>query len=306
MNPQLLKRLLEQQGSQDVFSFLTEGLSLADLNSLLLAVYQKRTKALSPAAVLRNYQLNRLVQPVDVDEADLVDFEQKMKQVLPAFGMETVSFGPVAPLGSCSVVGEVDQNNVLTALRQTEVVSDVTNLLALEIAWRKRAGESGDIHLSASHRHLRTQHYEQAGFTAHFRVLSLASAGRDRGGGRFELAAMTLHLEAYQHMLTKGLGLPEEHIRLFIRSQAETDRYGLAASLQERWPGLAWKAWKREDFSYYQGWQIGLSLRIGGEWFEVMDGGWVDWTQQYLQNRKERLLISGIGTEFLYRLMGQG
>jgi hypothetical protein len=38
-----------------------------------------------------------------------------------------------------------------------------------------------------------------------------------------------------------------------------------------------------------------------GSELEVGDGGMTDWTQQLLGDRKERLLISGVGTERLAR-----
>jgi len=36
-----------------------------------------------------------------------------------------------------------------------------------------------------------------------------------------------------------------------------------------------------------------------GKWLELVDGGMVDWTQRLLSDAKERLLISGIGSERL-------
>jgi hypothetical protein len=47
-----------------------------------------------------------------------------------------------------------------------------------------------------------------------------------------------------------------------------------------------------------------LCLRISplapdGVRYPVADGGFTDWTARLLQNRKERLLTSGIGTEFV-------
>jgi hypothetical protein len=44
-------------------------------------------------------------------------------------------------------------------------------------------------------------------------------------------------------------------------------------------------------------------IDVKGRTFEIADGGFVDWTQQLLQNRKERQLICGFGFEFMYRIM---
>ena len=53
---------------------------------------------------------------------------------------------------------------------------------------------------------------------------------------------------------------------------------------------------------YYRGVQFKLYiLRDGGE-REIADGGFVDWTQRLLENRKERLLISGFGLELLVKM----
>ena len=42
-----------------------------------------------------------------------------------------------------------------------------------------------------------------------------------------------------------------------------------------------------------------------GEVYSIADGGFVDWTQKLMANRKERLLISGLGTERLCYLFGK-
>jgi hypothetical protein len=57
-----------------------------------------------------------------------------------------------------------------------------------------------------------------------------------------------------------------------------------------------------EGLGYYRG----LCLRISpaapdGVRYAVADGGFTDWTARLLQDRKERLLISGIGSEFVCR-----
>jgi hypothetical protein len=54
-----------------------------------------------------------------------------------------------------------------------------------------------------------------------------------------------------------------------------------------------------EGIGYYSG----LCLRISpqapdGNRYAIVDGGFTDWTARLLSNRKERLLTSGIGSEF--------
>ena len=44
------------------------------------------------------------------------------------------------------------------------------------------------------------------------------------------------------------------------------------------------------------GFQVFVQDASGTEYF-IVDGGFTDWTQQWLSNRKERLLTSGLGSE---------
>ena len=62
----------------------------------------------------------------------------------------------------------------------------------------------------------------------------------------------------------------------------------------------------QSDNRYYRGFRFKIVWNSQGESLEIIDGGIVDWTQQLTGNRKERLLISGLGTEFLYRKMLPG
>lgn len=58
-----------------------------------------------------------------------------------------------------------------------------------------------------------------------------------------------------------------------------------------------------------RGYYAGLCFHIHatappGRELQLVDGGAVDWTQRLLSNSKERLVVSGIGTESLCALLG--
>ena len=61
-----------------------------------------------------------------------------------------------------------------------------------------------------------------------------------------------------------------------------------------------------EGLGYYRGFVLRISPRaVDGNRYPACDGGFTDWTARVLGNQKERLLISGVGSEFLckkYRL----
>ena len=44
-----------------------------------------------------------------------------------------------------------------------------------------------------------------------------------------------------------------------------------------------------------------MIIEVGQEEIEIADGGFVDWTQQLLGSKKERLLIAGFGMELLHK-----
>ena len=61
-----------------------------------------------------------------------------------------------------------------------------------------------------------------------------------------------------------------------------------------------------KENNYYKGIQFKMVIEVNGQVLEIADGGFVDWTQQLLGNRKERLLIAGFGLELLGRFVSSG
>ena len=70
----------------------------------------------------------------------------------------------------------MDQNTVVATSRNTEVVSDSTNVLALECAERRRAQRAAGadpaarVRLCTSQRLTRAQNYGRPGLQAHFQI----------------------------------------------------------------------------------------------------------------------------------------
>jgi hypothetical protein len=93
---------------------------------------------------------------------------------------EALQLSPVAPLGSCSVVAPTSQDRTLSSVRGTEVVSDPTNVLALECVRRLPEQPASHVHLCTIHQVLRVHALPpNTGFSRHFRLFALAG-GRSR------------------------------------------------------------------------------------------------------------------------------
>lgn len=311
-NP-IVERIARETGIPELCDVLAKKLEPTDLQSLLLAVYQERASAVTPATLLRQYQRNRFVQPATLDPRQLHMLDGVAYACLPE-GFEPLELSPLSPLGTNSAIATVDQNKTVTTIRNTEVVSDSTNVLALECAsrrqasYRQRAANITDTKLFASHRLVRGQAFHGPATLPHFRVLSLVSAGRDRGAGQFETGALVEHIEFYVRILQTLAASHQTKITIRValtvfdeshRARAQTN---VLEALARKYSdvGFVFDDARESGRGYYVGcgFQLFAKNAVGTEYF-VADGGCVNWMQTLLSNQKERLVISGAGCERL-------
>ena len=312
MREKITNRIIGKAKMPQLLEVLTSRISLSDLQSLLLEVYQKRIKSLSPRHLLEQYMQNRFVQMSKMDPRIRVEFDRLAYSILPP-DFEVVDLSPVCPLGTNAIIAPVDQNNALTTIRNTEVVADSTAVLALECARRRRKWlhdkekRQTRVKLCASHRLLRTQVFDSPDAFPHFQVFGLCTAGRDTGSLMFETESVSEHIDFYIRLLTsaKPLGIkihnPRVVFLLYNENWAESIQNKVIASLAEKYPGTKFDVSSmREKQTYYQGVRFQMYAKDGnGTDYFLVDGGFTDWTQKLLSNRKERLLISGLGSERL-------
>ena len=318
MKEKIITRILRTAGVPDLLEVLSERLSQSDLQSLLLEVYRRRVQTLTPRHVLQQYEGNRFVQPSAVNPKQLLEFDRLAYTVLPS-SFELLELSPVCPLGTNSVVAPVDQDNAVTTIRNTEVCSDSTNALALECARRRReiyrsqSHPETDTKLCTSHRLLRPHLPDDPASFPHFRILSLCTAGRDRGSYRFEVAALREHLEFYIRLLQSArqagfrLDVVRTRMRVFDQSRYPVLKAEVLDELSRGYPEVEFMfdQEQKSGQGYYAGVRFQIYARdtAGADHF-LVDGGFTDWTQQLLSNRKERLLISGMGSERFVSLFG--
>lgn len=297
----LIKNIREKLSeSGDVIEGL-KNLSGTELNSLLLELFRQRSGDVSPAAVLQQFGSNRFVQPADIDIVGLKETEAAWLRMASEQRFSPIQLAPLAPFASCSAVGHVDQNNVVTALRGTEVVSDATNVLALQIA--RNFKESRDKNLvlryATTHRHVRGQYFTNPAYTAHFTVFCIASGGLDAGSFRFELEELKRHLHLLCCLLKTHFSPGDLLIRFFFKGGTDVFRQLLG---QQAFENVRCEFNEEPGTGYYHTFQFKIFLKKSGQEVDLADGGMVDWTQKLLANRKQRLLISGIGLELVKKL----
>ena len=311
MKEKIIERILRTAQVPDLLDVLTQRLSQSDLQSLLLEVYRKRAHTLTPRHLLQQYEQNRFVQPAAVNPKQLLEFDRLAYSVLPS-SFELLELSPVCPLGTNSVVAPIDQDNAVTTIRNTEVCSDSTNVLALECARRRRGSYKGNSHpevdtkLCTSHRLLRPHLPNDPASFPHFRIFSLCTAGRDRGSYGFEVVALREHLEFYVRLLQSAqqagfrLEAMRASITVFDESRYQVLKAEVLEVLSRSYANVEFmfNQERESDQGYYSRvrFQMYAGDKAGTDHF-IVDCGFTDWTQQLLSNRKERLLISGIGSE---------
>jgi hypothetical protein len=310
-----LDRVLRAADTPGLLAALTERLSPSDLQTLLLEAYRHRAAAVTPSRLLAAYESNRFTTPSGVDPLDLARFEVACHERLAERGFVALALSPVSPLGTSAAVAAVDQNNVLTTVRNTEVVSDPTNVLALECALRRRellraAPRSRQpVRLAAMHRVLRAQVFEGRGTMAHFALLGLCSAGRDTGSFGFETTAVADQIATHVGVLelARDVGREVSDVRVTVTDlTGGRHRTALRERVLDRvaaeHPDVAvgFDDEREHGVGYYLDACFEIRARMpDGEQISVVDGGLVRWTAKLLDNAKERLAISGLGVERL-------
>lgn len=304
----LIKKIEQKTGIPDIVQLLAGNLSGSELNSLLMEVFNETLKKASPASLLKKYSDNQFAQPADTDMIGLLSAELETLQFLQRCHFQPVELSPVSQFGSCAVVGTVDQKKIISALRNTEVMADATNALALHIAGIKRSGAgSGLLRFCTVHRHLRSQPFKAAGFTPHFKVGCLVTSGRDNGDYQFECINLHHQIQTLIDLLEGVYRVNNISIRLLKRTGYDhPDRMfrQVLNYLQINIPGCQIGIDETMAVNnYYKGIQFKVTVVINEQPVEIADGGFVDWTQQLLENKKERLLIAGFGLSLLYKLL---
>ena len=169
----------------------------------------------------------------------------------------------------------------------------------------------GPVHLACSHRAVRTQQHERPEALQHFRLFSLCSAGRNTGNLRFGVHTSYIHIRFYLEALRDFLG-PDVPLRVTVFDLSPDAHDGKVfnaplGSLGKEFDDVdVVLEESRTKKGYYDEllFYIHATPPKGNE-VELVEGGGTDWTQKLLNNAKERLAISGIGSERVCEIWGE-
>lgn len=297
----------------NLIDLFVEHLSFGELQSLLIKIFELKTKKKRFKDILNEYNSNRFTRPSDINPVIHRNLELKVFSLLPN-DFVTIDLSPLTPLGTSSTLTTVHQNNILSTIRNVEVAADTTNVLALECANRRNeflkseTKSTNTVKLCASQRVTRGQLFENKDFSAYFNVIALCSAGKDMGNSIFEMTNMEEHIIFYISLLEQIVDKNEiDRIVIKFFSYEGFDNHRLIDNIKSKLTDRRYVHFKTEENSefgrnYYRRLRFMISVvNKSNMEFDYIDGGFADWTSKLLNNKKERLLTSGIGTDFLLR-----
>jgi hypothetical protein len=345
MPSRIAQRIERELGMVSLVDTLASKVSASDLRSILMEVYRARAAAVNTSGIRSHADRDPLMAPSTVSARELMAFDSVAFQAASQF--DALDLSPVCPFSAAATLGGTSQNNVVTTIRNAEALGDPTIALALEAV--RRRPSAGVVRLCASHRVIRLQPFDVPGYSPHFRLFGLVTAGRDTGSFRFETAHLLEHVRVYLRIFRMlaavgfafqdplveftdmvaveaalaDAGVTRDEIRQSVRahrlggSESFLAKRALVAPVDAPHPQLASEviAPLREEFpeaqfrvnqqrleglGYYRSFTLRISPKASdGNRYPIVDGGFTDWTARLLGNRKERLLISGIGSEFV-------
>src|SRR5262245_5551840 len=275
---------------------LRSGLPATGLWSLLLDVAAKRASQRTPSDLRQQRQTDRFVAPAYLDQRTQLEFDRKLFEVADQFA--AIELTPLAPLGVCSVLAPTGQNRVVSTMRGTEVVSDPTNVLALESAERLRADATQTVRFATSHRCVRAQAPPKGpGMAAHFRLFCLTTAGHETQNHDFLVAAfiehVRFHVDALERLAAMGYSFPQPRLKLLSVPAREHLAKRIAATVTHVPIDLA-----PLEQKYYDGLRFTLTATspTAGE-VMLSDGGAFDWLATLNANRKLVFVASAMGSQ---------
>lgn len=274
-------------------------LSGSELQSLLLEVLRRRARGRTPAEVLAQYGRDRFTKPAAVDQRIAVEVDRHL--LAAAEGFEALELSPVTPLATCSAVALTDQHRVLSALRATEVVSDPTNVFALECALRLRSSPA-PVHLSTAQRVVRAQPVPNLpGYAQHFRIFVLASGGLEEKDHAFTVSMLVKHARTLLSSLDRLEGAGYAFGARRVDVLATEARASLGERVASELAPRVTVTTKRLEHAYYSGglrYMLWVTAPDGTE-VPLGDGGAFDWLTKLLSNRRAVYVASGMGAQLI-------
>lgn len=201
---------MNKEGDLTITDLIKGKIKPRNLQVILLKTYEEIVKKFKIDDITERYESNRFVQPSKLSQKELLKFDHIAYDIISS-DFEPIELSPVSPMGTNAVLANIDQKNILSAIRSIEVNADVTTALALECAIKRKKlilqnspENIKEINLCTSQRSIRSQNFpENSGFTPHFKMFAACTAARDVGDEEFESKSIIKHVGFYLELMRK-------------------------------------------------------------------------------------------------------
>ena len=113
-------------------------MSFNSLTPILVETMRKKSESIGPGDLLREAEGKcEFFGPSAISQRELCRFQQVYFDGMPE-NFESIQLPPIAPLGICTALTKLGQNERLTTIRKSEVISDSTLALAVQAAIRRK------------------------------------------------------------------------------------------------------------------------------------------------------------------------
>ena len=204
-----INRVLDQIGIPDLVSRLND-LPLKDLQTLLLDVFSENAQKITPTDVMARYnERYKYLGGGELDQRELLRFDTLFYSVVPN-NFRGVEFSPTGPFGTNATLTKLSQDIVPSTIRNSEVVSDPTVMLALEAARERKPllhedpNSTEKVRVCTSSRVLRLQPFDpKFGYMQHFNVFATLTSGHNDNFNNFLTDSAIEHLSIYLDFIEK-------------------------------------------------------------------------------------------------------
>ncbi len=274
----------------------------------LLELAHAQAARRTPADLARQFARDPFVRPSAFDLRTLHRLDGLALDAAADF--EAVQLSPVAPLGTCSAIAPTSQDRVLSTGRGSEVVSDPTNVLALEAARRlAQDAPRATVRLCTTHEVLRAQEVPPLpGYAQHFHMFAMIEAGRALPDEGFEVQAVVRQLTVldriFEGATALGARMPDRQAIVFRAARREATAARVEAALRAALPHVAVVREALES-TYYDGLRVLFGARsLDGEPLPIADVGVFDWVGRLNNDRRLRMVASGLGIQLIAARFG--
>lgn len=227
----IVERILSENKQLTMLDMVQGKLEPTELLSLLLKTFENATKKIDAKKIILDHNINRLVQPSNLSQKTILKFDALIYSIVPD-KFSSIELSPVNPIGLNTALSNTNQKNVLSTIRNIEVVADVTAALALECAKERRLAMKNNprntkrIDICSSHRNIRMQRFsKESDFTSHFRAFGACTAGKNEGNEKFESENIKTHVSIYLDIILRAIanGYWAEDITVYLSDMRITE-----------------------------------------------------------------------------------